>query len=80
MVLAEDIEILSTFNAADLTEGIRITGYRGDRFTSAKFLGITNGGQFCYKVKYFDKEMGIEQTTKVFVDVCPETGATRVDY
>jgi len=24
--------------------------------------------------------MGIEQTTKVFVDVDPETGATRVDY
>ena len=80
MVLAEDIEILSTFTAADLTEGIRITGYRGDKFTSAKFLGITNGGQFCYSVKYFDREMGIEQTTKVFVDVDPETGATRVDY
>jgi len=76
MVLAEDIEILSTFTAADLTEGIRITGYKGDRFTSAKSLGITNGGQFCYKVKYYDKDMG----TKVFVDVDPETGATRVDY
>ena len=28
MVLAEDIEILSTFTAEDLTEGIRITGYK----------------------------------------------------
>ena len=78
MVLAEDIEILSTFTAADLTEGIRITGYKGDRFTSAKFLGISNGGQFCYSVTF--REDGEEQRTKVFVDVCPETGATRVDY
>ena len=78
MVLAEDIEILSTFTAADLTEGIRITGYKGDRFTSARFIGITNAGQFCYSVTF--REDSEEHRTKVFVDVCPETGATRVDY
>ena len=80
MVLREDVEILKTLTAADLTEGIQRTGYKGDKFKSAKYLGETNGGQFCYSVKYFDKEMGIEQTTKVFVDQCPATGVTRVDY
>jgi hypothetical protein len=78
MVLAEDIEILTSFTAADLTEGIRLSGYKGDRFLTAKFLGITNAGQFCYSVTF--REDGEEQRTKVFVDVDPETGATRVDY
>ena len=79
MVLAEDIEILSTFTAADLTEGIRLSGYKGDKFLTAKFLGITNSGQFCYSVTYKGEDQCIERT-KVFVDTCPETGATRVDY
>ena len=78
MVLAEDIEILTSFTAADLTEGINVTGYKGDRFTSARFIGITNAGQFCYSVTF--REDGEEQRTKVFVDVDPDTGATRVDY
>jgi len=79
MVLAEDIEILSTLSAEYLTEGIRVAGYKGDRFITAKFLGITNSGQFCYTVTYKALDQCIERT-KVFVDVDPETGATRVDY
>ena len=80
MIIAETLKRLINYDAATLTQLIQKAGHKEDTFTSCKFLGMTNGGQFCYKVKYFDKEMGIEQTTKVFVDVCPDTGATRVDY
>jgi len=79
MVLAEDIEILSRFTAADLTDLIRLTGYKGDKFLTAKFVGITNSGHFCYTVTYKGEDQCIERT-KVFVDQCPDTGATRVEY
>lgn len=35
-------------------------------FTGAKFLGITNGGQFCYTVTFQVK--GGTDSTKVFLD------------
>ena len=43
--------------------------YPEDRLISSKFLGITNGKQFCYEVLYFDDNLGENAYTKVFVDL-----------
>jgi len=42
-----------------------------DRFIQSKFLGITNGGQFCYQIGYQDPDLNGQGLTycKVFVDL-----------
>jgi len=40
-----------------------------DRIKESKFLGITNGRQFCYEILFFDENMGEDAYTKVFVDL-----------
>lgn len=40
-----------------------------DKFIQSKFLGITNGKQFCYEVLYFDTHFGENAYTKLFVDL-----------
>jgi hypothetical protein len=43
--------------------------YPGDTIKESKFLGITNGKQFCYEILYFDDNIGEDAYTKVFVDL-----------
>jgi hypothetical protein len=43
--------------------------YPEDRVLQSKFLGITNGKQFCYEIGYNDEELGGLAFTKVFVDL-----------
>ena len=69
MIPADKVATLTSFNAMSLTRAIRNAGYNNDFFASAEFLGITNGGQFCYKVQY--KDEGILTTSKVFVTYNP---------
>jgi len=52
MITADTLKTLTTFTAPALTRAINLAGYKEDKFTSAKFLGITNGGQFCYMVVF----------------------------
>jgi hypothetical protein len=68
MITADKIRRLAYLDTTALEAAVN-KNYPEDSFVSSKFLGISNGGQFCYSVKYFDEEMGIEQTTKVFVDL-----------
>jgi hypothetical protein len=78
MITAEKLETLTTFTAAALTRAINLAGYKGDMFTSAKFLGITNGGQFCYWV-VFHVEGGTD-STKVYLSYNPTDGTVKADY
>lgn len=78
MILAEDLKTLSTFTAPALSRAIQLAGYRGDTFTRAEFLGLTNGNQFCYKAVYV--EHGEECTTKVFLTYDPAEGRVSADY
>jgi hypothetical protein len=80
MILAETLKTLTTFTAEGLTRAIRLTGYKRDKFNTAKFLGMTNGGQFCYSVTYTDDVEGNECTTKVYVSYNPTEGKVSVDY
>jgi hypothetical protein len=51
--------------AAMLTMCAQEAGYKGPAFTGAKFIGITNGGQFCYTVVFHVK--GGTDSTKIFL-------------
>jgi hypothetical protein len=65
MITSETLESLTTYSAPFLTKAARLAGYKGPNFTSCRFLGITNGGQFCYMAVFPVKE-GTD-STKVFL-------------
>ena len=50
MITADKLKLLTNFPAFMLTQMIQEAGHKKDKFESAKFLGITNAGQFCYSV------------------------------
>ena len=78
MILADTLKTLTSFTAPALSRAIRIAGYKNDTFVRAEFLGMTNGGQFCYKATYI--EDGEECTTKVFLTYDPVVGGITADY
>ena len=65
MITADTLEVLTDFGPMYLTRAAQDAGYRGPNFTSCRFLGITNGGQFCYLAVYQVKD-GTD-STKVFL-------------
>lgn len=80
MITADTLKTLTSFTAPALTRAIQQAGYKTDKFNTAKFLGMTNGGQFCYSVTYTDMIEGDECTTKVYVSYDPTEGRVSVDY
>ena len=78
MITADTLKTLTTFTAGALTRAIRDAGYKKDQFLRAVFIGITNGGQYCYSVEYEGLD-GIEQG-KVFLTYDPIAGAVKADY
>lgn len=64
MITAQRLELLTTYNAGALYKalGKKAKDYS---FIACKFLGITNGGQFCYHVVH-EVEGGTD-STKVFL-------------
>ena len=78
MITAETLATLTQFSAAALTRAINQAGYKKDKFTAARFLGMTNANQFCYLCSY--TEDGDICTTKVFVSYDPAEGKVSVDY
>lgn len=65
MIIAETLKRLMAYNAPTLNSLCRESGYKGPAFSSCKFLGMTNGGQFCYMVVFLVE--GGTDSTKVFV-------------
>jgi hypothetical protein len=78
MVTADKLKLLTNFPAFMLTTLIQQAGYKKDKFNTAKFLGITNGGQFCYSVTYV--EDGEDCNTKVFLNYDSVADAVSADY
>ena len=78
MITADQLTLLINMPAAMLTEGIRQSGYKKDSFTSAKFVGITNAGEFAY-LAVFPVEGGTD-SCKVFVNYDPTEDRVIVDY
>jgi hypothetical protein len=54
MITAEELATLTTLGPDHLSTILKDSGYLNRNFESARFLGITNGGQFCYRVSYYD--------------------------
>lgn len=78
MITADKLRLLTNMPPIMLTEGIRQSGYKKDKFETSEFLGMSNAGQFCYEVSYIeDNEF---HDTKVFVSYDGATGKVSVDY
>lgn len=80
MITADTLRRMTGFDAQGLTALIHAQGYKQDKFKEAKFLGITNGGEYCYQVLYFDEEYGEDMYTKVFVKHDQFEQTTVADY
>ena len=78
MITADTLKTLTSFTAPALTRAATDAGYTGPEFTSCKFLGITNGSQFCYKVVFQVK--GGTDSTKVFLTYDHANDRVFADY
>ena len=68
MILADTLKVLTTMGPTALKQVLDASGYTGNVFKTAEFLGITNGGEFAYKVTFNDEEaMNEDAAGKVFV-------------
>jgi hypothetical protein len=65
MITPETLQTLIAYRAPELTRIAKESGYKGPAFSSCKFLGITNGGQFCYMVVFLVE--GGTDSTKLFI-------------
>ena len=65
MITADTIKVLASYSPQYLTRAAQLAGWKGANFTACKFLGITNGGQFCYQAVFPVK--GGTDSTKVFL-------------
>ena len=78
MITADKLRLLTNMPPVMLTEGIRESGYKKDKFETSEFLGMSNGNQFVYKASYIEDNEFKE--CKVFVSYDPSTGKVTVDY
>ncbi len=78
MITADKLTLLTNMPAAMLTMAAKEAGYKGPEFTGAKFVGITNGGQFCYTVVYPVKDGS--DSTKVFLSYDHDEDRVIADY
>jgi len=76
MITPDTLKTLISFSAPALTRAAKDAGYKGPAFSSCKFLGITNGGQFCYMAVFLVK--GGTDSTKLFLT--HTGGRVNVDY
>ena len=65
MITPDKLKEMMSYHAPTLTKMARDGGYKGPAFSSCKFLGITNGGQFCYMAVFLVE--GGTDSTKVFI-------------
>ena len=65
MIIPEQLQTLISYRAPELTRIAKEGKYKGPAFSSSKFLGITNGGQFCYMVVFLVE--GGTDSTKLFI-------------
>jgi hypothetical protein len=79
MITADKLKLLTTLTPTALTQFLQSSGYKQDRVTECKFLGITNGGQFCYHVTYKTDERETD-SCKVFLTYDPTKGQVIASY
>jgi hypothetical protein len=57
MITADQVQRMMELNRWDLAGILAHSGYSGQSFESAKFVGITESGDFCYAVTYYDEAL-----------------------
>ena len=80
MILADTLKLLTTMTPTALSQVLKASGYSGCFFRTAQFLGMTNGGQFCYSVTYHDDAGTGPAQGKVFVKYDTEVQAITADF
>jgi hypothetical protein len=80
VITADTLKTLTTLTPTGLSQVLKHSGYTGCFFKRAEFLGLTNGGEFCYKVTYYDDSGEGEEVGKVFVKYDTPTGMMTADY
>ena len=80
MITADTLKTLTTFTAKGLAGALANSGYKGWEIKTAKFVGITNAGQFCYTITYDDRNGLGEETGKVFLTYDHANGKVSADY
>ena len=80
MILANTLTTLTTMDTKALARVLDASGYAMCSFKTAKFVGITNSGDFCYAVTYYDDNGLGEATGKVFVKYDHSTHAMTADF
>jgi hypothetical protein len=81
MLTADKVTLLTTMGPTALKMTLASSGYSGNAFKTAKFVGITNGGQFCYKVTFFDEAgTGKDEVGKVFVSYDHANDSITADF
>ena len=78
MITAEKLQTLTTFTAPALQRALGKQA-KGMEFVGAKFVGITNGGQFCYTVVFRCDDFEGTDTVKVFLTYDPAAGRVIAD-
>lgn len=73
MITAETLKTLTSFTAPALQRALGKEA-KDVEFTGARFLGITNGGQFCYSVVFRSEDFEGTDSTKVFLTYDPAGG------
>jgi hypothetical protein len=79
MITPDKLKEMISYHAPTLTKLARDGGYKGPAFSSCKFLGITNGGQFCYMAVYLVNPGKSQDTDSMKVFLTHTTNRVIVD-
>ena len=72
MISAETVRLLGNLSVSSIGSfALQNKIKNAEKFVSSEFLGITNGGEFCYSVKCEDGNTTV--TKKVFLSQDPMT-------
>lgn len=77
MITPETLQTLISYNAPTLNSLARANGYKGPAFSSCRFLGISNGGQFVYMAVFLVE--GGTDSTKVYITHTGGRATAQVD-
>ncbi len=70
MITADKMRKLAFLDTVSLEQALK-KNYPEDHAITSRFIGITNGGQFCYEIGYQDIDLAGQGLTfcKVFVNL-----------
>jgi hypothetical protein len=56
MILANTVKEIINYTAVDIARILRRCAWGNDPIRSAKFLGLTNSGDFCFQITFDDPD------------------------